>query len=182
MCGDWVGRMAFSFDSTGSGCVSAFVSQILGTSAAYICTDINARATECTIETGARNKAFLQPVLTSTVEALRPRVDGAVDLLIFNPPYVVTTEEEEEAGQVRAGLDGAWAGGASGTKILDTLIQNHTIPQLLRRGGRFYVVAIRQNDPPSLVRAMQSNGLEASIVLQRRANREQLFIIRAIRP
>ena len=92
------------------------------------------------------------------------------------------TEEEEEAGQVRAGLDGAWAGGASGTKILDTLIQNHTIPQLLRRGGRFYVVAIRQNDPPSLVRAMQSNGLEASIVLQRRANREQLFIIRAIRP
>ena len=113
---------------------------------------------------------------------MRPRVDGAVDLLIFNPPYVVTTEEEEEAGQVRAGLDGAWAGGASGTKILDTLIQNHTIPQLLRRGGRFYVVAIRQNDPPSLVRAMQSIGLEASIVLQRRANREQLFIIRAIRP
>ena len=96
MCGDWVGRMAFSFDSTGSGCVSAFVSQILGTSAAYICTDINARATECTIETGARNKVSLQPVLTSSVEALRPRVDGAVDLLIFNPPYVVTTEEEEE--------------------------------------------------------------------------------------
>ena len=182
MCGDWVGTVVFLFDSTGSGCVSAFVSQILGTSAAYICTDINARATECTIETGARNKVSLQPVLTSSVEALRPRVDGAVDLLIFNPPYVVTTEEEEEAGQVRAGLDGAWAGGASGTKILDTLIQNHTIPQLLRRGGRFYVVAIRQNDPPSLVRAMQSIGLEASIVLLRRANREQLFIIRAIRP
>lgn len=130
MCGDWVGTAVFLFDSTGSGCVSAFVSQILGTSAAYICTDINARATECTIETGARNKVSLQPVLTSSVEALRPRVDGAVDLLIFNPPYVVTTEEEEEAGQVRAGLDGAWAGGASGTKILDTLIQNHTIPQL----------------------------------------------------
>lgn len=85
MCGDWVGTVVFLFDSTGSGCVSAFVSQILGTSAAYICTDINARATECTIETGARNKVSLQPVLTSSVEALRPRVDGAVDLLIFNP-------------------------------------------------------------------------------------------------
>lgn len=174
--------MAFSCDSTGSGCVSAFVSEILGTSVAYICTDINVKATKCTIETGARNKALLQPVLTSTVDALRPRIDGAVDLLIFNPPYVVTTEEEEAAEQGRAGLGGAWAGGTSGTKLLDAFIQNHTIPQLLRHGGRFYVVAIRQNDPPSLVRAMQGIGLEANIVLQRRANREQLFIIRAIRP
>jgi len=83
---------------------------------------------------------------------------------------------------VRAGLGGAWAGGTLGTKLLDAFIQNRIILQLLRHGGRFYVVAIRQNDPNSLVRAMQSIGLDASIVLHRRANREQLFIIRAIRP
>lgn len=72
-------------------------------------------------------QALLQPVLTSTVDALRPRIDGTVDLLLFNPPYVATTDEEETAEQTRAGLGGAWAGGTTGTKLLDAMIQNNTI-------------------------------------------------------
>lgn len=66
-------------------------------------------------------------MLTSTVEALRPRIDGAVDLLLFNPPYVATTDEEEAAEQARAGLGGAWAGGTTGTRLLDTMIKNDII-------------------------------------------------------
>lgn len=59
-------------------------------------------------------------------------------------------------------------------------VKSH-VQRVLRRGGRFYVVAIRQNDPHALVHAMQSKGLDASIILHRRANREQIFILRAIR-
>lgn len=154
---------------------------MLGSSAAYVCTDINSQAASCTAETGLRNQAILHPVVASVLDGLRPRIDGAVDLLLFNPPYVVTTEEEEVNEQARASLGGAWAGGTSGTKILDTLIHDDVLSRVLRHGGRFYVVAIRQNDPHALVRAMQSKGLDASIILHRRANREQIFILRAIR-
>lgn len=50
-----IGYASLSNPSTGSGCVSTFVSQILGSSAAYVCTDINYKAALCTIETGERN-------------------------------------------------------------------------------------------------------------------------------
>jgi len=65
--------------------------------------------------------------MASVLDGLRPRIDGAVDLLLFNPPYVVTTEEEEANEQARASLGGAWAGGNNGTKILDTLIHGDVL-------------------------------------------------------
>ena len=72
-------------------------------------------------------QALLHPVVASVLDGLRPRIDGAVDLLLFNPPYVVTTEEEEVNEQARASLGGAWAGGTNGTKILDTLIHDDVL-------------------------------------------------------
>lgn len=66
-------------------------------------------------------------MVASVLDGLRPRIDGAVDLLLFNPPYVVTTEEEEVNEQARASLGGAWAGGTNGTKILDTLIHDDVL-------------------------------------------------------
>jgi len=110
-----------------------------------VCTDINSQASSCTAETGLRNQvcvlctdtctnadeltrqALLHPVVASVLDGLRPRIDGAVDLLLFNPPYVVTTEEEEVNEQARASLGGAWAGGTNGTKILDTLIHDDVL-------------------------------------------------------
>lgn len=150
--------------------------------AAYICTDINRVATECTVETAARNKVSLEPVLTSTLDALLPRTSGQVDLLLFNPPYVVTSDEEESAAQAHAALGGAWAGGTYGTALLQRILDQGLIEQSLAPGGRLYLVAIKQNDPDGLVAQLQKRGLEAEVVLKRRANRELLHILRAIKP
>ncbi|WFD25214.1 peptide chain release factor N(5)-glutamine methyltransferase [Malassezia nana] len=119
---------------SGSGCVSAFVGQLLGGNA--------------------------EPILTSILDALNPRIEGLVDLLLFNPPYVVTSDEEERLAQSTAGLGGSWAGGVHGTQLLDKMIHMGLIERVLSPGGRFYVVAIRANNPPALVAALQARGLQ----------------------
>lgn len=111
---------------SGSGCVATFTAQLLGrATAAFVCTDINARATQCTRDTAERNRVVLDPVRMSTVEGLR--ANGNVDLLLFNPPYVVTSAEEEAAAQAHAALAGSWAGGVYGTALLQAMIERGTI-------------------------------------------------------
>ena len=45
-----------------------------------------------------------------------------MDVLIFNPPYVPTMEEEEQAGQETASIAAAWAGGQTGMTATNTLL------------------------------------------------------------
>ncbi|XP_030310036.1 methyltransferase N6AMT1 isoform X2 [Calypte anna] len=55
---------------SGSGVVSTFLaSSIIGSSAVYICTDINPMAAYCTLETALLNNVHLQPVITDLVES-----------------------------------------------------------------------------------------------------------------
>ncbi|PWY98563.1 putative methylase [Testicularia cyperi] len=168
---------------TGSGVVTAFLAKIIGsTEAAYIGIDLNPDANRCTLATGLANDVRVEAVRTSLFSSLRPRLDGKVDVLVFNPPYVPTEEEEEMMAQDQHGIEGAWAGGATGTKLVDQLIDSGTIEQILAPGGSFYLVAIRQNDPPMLVARLQARGLLSEIVLARRAGREHLHVIRATKP
>ncbi|CAO1628759.1 unnamed protein product [Sympodiomycopsis kandeliae] len=171
----------------GSGCVSAFISSILGSSEAiYLSTDINPIATECTLRTGKANNTTLEPIVASLLSPLITRSKGRIDLLLFNPPYVPTTEQEEKDAQADADIQGSWAGGSLGINLIEKLftdldgLQIGTgIESMLSPGGSFYFVAIKQNDPHSLVQRLEQRGLQSQIVLSRRAGREHLFVIRA---
>lgn len=115
---------AVRFHRSGSGCVSTFVASILGPSGAvYLCTDINPAAASATLRTGKQNGATLEPILTSLHYPLAERICRKVDLLIFNPPYVPTGEEEELAGQLDAGIVASWAGGLEGMTTTKLLMQ-----------------------------------------------------------
>jgi release factor glutamine methyltransferase len=46
-----------------------------------------------------------------------------VDILVFNPPYVPTEEEEGDAAQFEGGISAAWAGGAVGMTTTEAMIQ-----------------------------------------------------------
>ncbi|XP_078214557.1 methyltransferase HEMK2 isoform X5 [Callithrix jacchus] len=78
----------------GSGVVSAFLASMIGPQALYMCTDVNPEAAACTLETARCNGVHIQPVITDLVKGLLPRLKEKVDLLVFNPPYVVTPSEE----------------------------------------------------------------------------------------
>ncbi|KAG8932148.1 S-adenosylmethionine-dependent methyltransferase [Tulasnella sp. 418] len=166
---------------SGSGCVSAFLGSILGASNAfYLCTDINSRAVDATLRTGVHNNVPLSPVLTSLTQSLLPRLKSKVDILLFNPPYVPTEHEELASAQVDSGISGAWAGGSDGMELTNLLLDN--VGDLLSETGRFYLVGVKQNEPEGIKRRMfEGFGLYGEVLLQRRAGRENLFVLRFLR-
>ncbi|NXF21749.1 HEMK2 methyltransferase, partial [Rhodinocichla rosea] len=163
---------------SGSGVVSTFVaSSILGPSALYICTDINPMAAYCTQETALINNVHLQPPphnheLHLQVKGLSPRLNGKVDLLLFNPPYVVTPSEEVKSH----GIEASWAGGKQGREVMDRAFP--LVPDLLSPGGLFYLVTIKENNPDEILETMKKSGLKGTQVLSRQAGQEMLTILR----
>ncbi|XP_041569695.2 methyltransferase N6AMT1 isoform X3 [Taeniopygia guttata] len=158
---------------SGSGVVSTFLaSSILGPSALYICTDINPMAAYCTQDTALLNNVHLQPVITDLVKGLSPRLNGKVDLLLFNPPYVVTPSEEVKS----CGIEASWAGGKQGREVMDRVFP--LVPDLLSPGGLFYMVTIKENNPDEILEIMKKSGLKGTQVLSRQAGQEMLTILR----
>ena len=88
----------------------------------YLATDINPRATQCTYRTGIQNNVPLEPLLASLAGPLHPRLKRRVDVLVFNPPYVPTYDEEMSGAQNDAGIAGAWAGGSNGMRVTNVLL------------------------------------------------------------
>ncbi|MEE6480426.1 hypothetical protein FKM82_012567 [Ascaphus truei] len=105
------------------------------------CTDINPSAASCTLETARTNKVHIDPIITDLVKGLLPRLQGQVDLLVFNPPYVVTPPEEVGSH----GIEAAWAGGKIGREVMDRLFP--LVPKLLSDTGLFYLLALKENNP-----------------------------------
>lgn len=60
----------------------------------------------------------IEPIQTSLVNGFLPRLEGLVDVLCFNPPYVVTTPEEVGSH----GIEASWAGGIDGRQVIDEFL------------------------------------------------------------
>lgn len=46
-----------------------------------------------------------------------------VDVLVFNPPYVETEDEELDDAQADGTIEKAWAGGESGMKVTNKVLE-----------------------------------------------------------
>ncbi|KAH0624883.1 hypothetical protein JD844_032759 [Phrynosoma platyrhinos] len=152
------------------------------------CTDINPLAGLCTVETAIRNNVDIQPIITDLITGLLPRLHGKVDLLLFNPPYVVTPSAEIQSH----GIAAAWAGGKNGREVMDRFIP--LVPDLLSAKGLFYIVTIQENNPAfsfiehyynlsfltadEIIQILQKCGLKGTKVLYRQAGRENLSILK----
>ncbi|XP_045396460.1 methyltransferase N6AMT1 isoform X3 [Lemur catta] len=173
---------------SGSGVVSAFLASMIGPQALYMCTDINPEAAACTLETARCNKVHIQPVITDLVKGLLPRLKEKVDLLVFNPPYVVTPPEEvlptrkwEKWGQFlfqvgSHGIAAAWAGGRNGREVMDRFFP--LASDLLSPRGLFYLVTIKENNPEEILKTMETKGLQGTTALSRQAGQEVLSVLK----
>lgn len=162
---------------SGSGCISSFVAQILGPSVLYLCTDINSHACYASSRTGSQNKVSLECINTSFASPLIHRLWHQVDIILFNPPYVPTEYEEARFAQQGKSIAGAWAGGYDGMQVTNEFLE--IVEDLLSERGLFYLVALKQNNVPEIQKRMlHEHSLESKVVLQRRAGREHLFILR----
>ncbi|KAJ3996049.1 S-adenosyl-L-methionine-dependent methyltransferase [Lentinula boryana] len=162
---------------SGSGCVSAFAGKILGSGTLYLATDINDQACDCTRRTGLQNKVALNTIQTSLAHGLHLRLRNAVDIICFNPPYVPTMSIEASEAQGLRGIEGSWAGGSDGMQVTNVFLG--VVHELLSPTGRFYLVAVKENNIPEIQNRMEKlYQLKSKIVLARRAGREHLSIVR----
>lgn len=108
-----------------------------------IAIDINPYACQATLETAKAHAvdAQVDVLRGDLVNGLLPRMAGKVDLLLFNPPYVVTPDEEVERKDIAA----AWAGGRDGRLVIDRFLP--MIPTLLSDEGVAFMVVIPENKP-----------------------------------
>ncbi|KIM48326.1 hypothetical protein M413DRAFT_16282 [Hebeloma cylindrosporum] len=165
---------------SGSGCVTSFIGGILGPSVLYLCTDINPHACRCTYLTGVQNKVNIHVINGSLAAPLQSRLSHKIDVILFNPPYVPTTEDEANVAQSSRNIGGSWSGGSDGMQVTNMLLDS--VANLLSPKGHFYLVVLKQNNISRILQHMDElYHLEGEIVLQRRAGREHLFIVRFIR-
>ena len=109
-------------------------------------------------------------------------MDNQVDVLIFNPPYVVTDDGEiPRAGKTSVGepsqglLVASWAGGMNGMTVTSRFIQ--LIPKLISDKGRFYLVLIKENGVDGVIKTLNELNIDAWITMERKCGIEHLFVI-----
>lgn len=160
---------------SGSGCVITHLASMLP-STALLAGDVNRVAAAATLATAAANghRARLSAVQMDLLSALRP---GTVDVLVFNPPYVPTSDEELAEAERTTDISAAWAGGERGRRVLDRLLP--ILGEALSSTGVFYLLGVAENDPEEIAHMLLAqHQLQSHVVAERRAQNERLFVMR----
>jgi len=179
----------------GSGAAAAHLGNLLAARGlprpATLCVDINVRACAASLRTAAANCTALHTtdaICADLLGSLLPRLAGRVDVLLFNPPYVPTDDDEviSESTALRSSSEGllaaAWAGGARGRRVID-----RALPQIAAclthsencggRGEAFFVL-VDENVPDEVMAEALRWGLDGAIVKRVTAKNERLLVMR----
>ncbi|XP_067667864.1 methyltransferase N6AMT1-like [Haliotis asinina] len=160
---------------SGSGVCITFLARMLGSSSVYMSTDINVKAACITRETACRNSVIVEPVVTDLVNCLSSRLTGCIDVLLFNPPYVVTPSQEVGS----TGIEASWAGGIRGREVTDRLFP--MVSSIMSPEGVFYLVIIKENNQDEIEDIMKKNGFQMVVVKSRRSGPEFLSVLKFTR-
>ena len=100
---------------SGSGIISTFISQLLSFKPIMFCTDINPQACKCTLTTAQLNQiSNINVICGNDLGFLSLQFYKKIDLIVFNPPYVVTSPLEI------GDHSRAWAGGIDGRQGINS--------------------------------------------------------------
>ncbi|KAL7611951.1 hypothetical protein Lser_V15G06681 [Lactuca serriola] len=138
----------------------------------FFATDVNPHATNVTRETLEAHGVHAEILTTNITSGLEKRLAGMVDVMVVNPPYMPTPEEEVGGG----GLSAAWAGGENGRSVIDRILP--VADNLLSDRGWLYMLFLAANDPLQICLEMRDKGYGAKIVVQRSTEEETLHVIK----
>jgi release factor glutamine methyltransferase len=99
-------------------------------------------------------------------------IKGEFDMIIFNPPYLPTIEEERIAGWLNFALDG----GGSGRDTIDRFLED--LRPHLAIGGRAIILLSSLTGPKEVEDAAHAAGFEVSEVAAERHFFEQLYVLK----
>lgn len=154
---------------SGSGVVITALAKKLKNSCTYFATDINCQACLATSETSHLNNVNIECLHMNLLDKFR---EGIFDIILFNPPYVVSATEEMMGNS----LSRAWAGGKDGREIIDLFLED--LEWLLTKTGVCYMVILKENKPSDIKKCMSLRGFKSSCVLERKIPGEHLFVFK----
>lgn len=134
-----------------------------------ISTDINFKACIMTKNTSIYNKVILD---TINMDLGGFFLENKFDIIIFNPPYVVTESSECNTKDITA----SWAGGIKGREITDRLLE--MIPKILAKDGVFYLLLIEENIPAEVVDIMLKYGFNSETIIKRKVRNEHQMVLK----
>ncbi|KAK9268452.1 hypothetical protein L1049_000203 [Liquidambar formosana] len=159
----------------GSGYVITSLALMLGQNALgvqYLATDINPHSVRVTSETLEAHGVHADLICTDIASGLEKRMARLVDVMVVNPPYVPTPEDEVG----RQGIASSWAGGENGRTVIDKILP--IADNLLSDKGWLYMVTLTANNPSQICLQMRERGYAARIVVQRSTEEESLHVIK----
>lgn len=146
---------------TGSGVVSFFVKEVTG----VVATDINPIA--------------CQNARINGVEILRTDlfsgICGQFDVIIFNPPYLPTSEDE----RLDTWLNRAFDGGPDGRDVIRQFLAG--VKRILPIGGRVLTVFSSLTDIDAVAELYGQHGFSVEIVAREKVPFEVLVVFKCIR-
>lgn len=104
--------------------------------------------------------------------------NSCIDLLIFNPPYVLTNHDDEFQIFQNSDIIKSWSGGIDGCIITNKVIEN--LKNILSLKGVFYLLLLKENKPNEIMEKLKDE-FNAIILMQRRIPGEHLFILKITR-
>lgn len=135
-------------------------------------TDINNKACLMTKSTSVRNKVALECI---NMDLLSSFVENKFDVIVFNPPYVVT--ESEECG--RQDITASWAGGVKGREVTERFL--NMVSKKLADSGVLYLLLIEENIPKEVVEIMSQYGFQSETVITRKVRNESQLVLKFYR-
>ena len=145
---------------TGSGYIAAALKEVVD----VIATDINPHSVY------AAKQKDVEVVRTDLVSGLR----GPFDLLIFNPPYLPTLDEEKIDDWLEYALDG----GADGRMIIERFAKE--IGKVLAPKGRVLLLISSLTGVEATFEILEEAGYRVEIVERRQVFDEELLILKCI--
>jgi len=137
----------------------------------FIAIDINPDACRVTRRTSLINSVDIDVIQMNLLDCIR--IKYTFDIILFNPPYVVTEYNEVIDDRL---VFKTWAGGKNGKQVME---QVYVIPKILfPNAGLFYLVVIKENDPEYIFSTFKKLNMSGEIVHERKVRGEHLYVLR----
>lgn len=147
---------------TGTGFVSAVIQANVEVD--LLATDINPYAVKCASDNG------VPTIRADMFSAFKPI--QRFDMVIFNPPYLPTSEEDKVPGWLNYAFDG----GADGTESFHSFLENASLH--LCTGGTVLLLVSSLTGIERIKSLMEAAGFEAEVVSKEKCFFEELVVLK----
>ncbi|HPS89649.1 MAG TPA: class I SAM-dependent methyltransferase [Methanosarcina vacuolata] len=151
---------------TGSGFVSAVLLANLK-EIRLVATEINPHASRCAKMNGVE---VIRTDLFRGIKSKNP--ETLFDLILFNPPYLPTSEEEKVPGWLNYAFDG----GISGRDTLERFLDE--VRDYLKPGGEILVLISSITGLDAVKEKMETLGFAVEVVARKKVSFEELIVVK----